>query len=193
MTVDELLSDLFNNAPKDKYLFYRVYKAAIEILTKSGSGRIGERKLNEEEANKVVDYYIKIFRIQYGSILMDIGLERTGQGERMEYTETDKSITYVGLTSCLGITIPHVFGIHLAIDILHKDIYAARLKWLRENYKERVLTICADAGGAVYNHVQYLRAELPENEDAKWFIELLYDNDLYTLVEADENGIYIFE
>jgi hypothetical protein len=46
---------------------------------------------------------------------MDRGVYKTGQDELMEYMETNKPITYVSLNSCIGLTLPGKFGVHLVI------------------------------------------------------------------------------
>lgn len=151
-------------------------------------------------AEEVVDYYINTFRGSFGPILMDRGVERTGQGKDMEIAESDKPFHYVGLDSCIGatsppisITVPRRIGVHLVIPLGDKrlqDIYTNRIEQLKKFCGSGKLVICGKTPADIENHLDYIKVIFPEDErpnPIKWLSEKTEDG-AYT-EKTDSSGI----
>ena len=182
----EFVKNISENARKDNETFIKIYKAAIELLTSCGNGKIGNLQLTKSRvsadktfyAEEVVDYYINTFRGSFGPILMDRGVERTGQGEYMEIAESNKPIHYVGLNSCIGatippisITVPRKIGVHLVIPFDDKrlqDIYTKRIEQLKKFCSSGKLVICGKTPADIETHLDYIKIIFPEDEQIKW-------------------------
>ncbi|BED91675.1 MAG: hypothetical protein Pg6B_04570 [Candidatus Azobacteroides pseudotrichonymphae] len=193
MTVDELLNNLEENAPQDKPLFYKLYKASIEVLTKSGSGEVDGRKITPEEAEKVLNYYVKIFKAEYGPILMDKGVQGTDQGINMEYAVTNKPITYVGLDSCIGLTIPQTAGTHLVIpfDGDQKKTYLERVEMIIGYYDgKQEIVICAVSKDSIGDHIYSVLSSFGENppEPIKWLSGII-DREEYIFLFSEPSTV----
>jgi hypothetical protein len=108
---------------------------------------------NEHCAWDVVDYYIKHFRAKSGPILMDKGVEKTKQGTVMEIAKSSKPITYVGLDSCIGLTVKGKIGVHLVTPFENQQIYIDRVKDIEKVCGTQKLLICAKTSADVTDHV----------------------------------------
>ena len=164
--------------------FYDLYKKAVDSIVLGVDQKVkGEDiVISDSSADAVIDFYNNKFKNECGPILMDVGVKRTQQGENMEYCQSSKPITFVGLISCLGIRVGTKGGVHLvqpAKPELAKT-YFERLEWMRKlGGEDADLSIGYTTLSDMKEHLESLKQNIVShkngNELVSWFENRMAD------------------
>ena len=130
--------------------FFEMYHGAAGYLNGHKDNiLIKKYELDSIKSQTLVDIYKNYFKNEFGLILLDIGPD----GANMEYGKSNgKPITFVGLTSCLGLVCPGKGGVHLVLDPDKLNIYVERIKFIHELCGNGELIAC-DPDGNPESHI----------------------------------------